>query len=68
MTNLFSALHIILHHEHSEKAIIIKIMKQEEITKTKLFKFFIPIVIVWAIINIFKAGYATGQWLHTITH
>jgi hypothetical protein len=53
--------------QNSEKAII-KIMKQEEITKSKFFRIFIPIIIVCGVISIFKAGYATGQWLFTITH
>lgn len=41
-------------------------MTKEQITKTKLFKFFLPIFIVACIIKIFSAGYASGQWLYQL--
>lgn len=43
-------------------------MTTEQITKTKLFKFFLPIFIVACLIKIFSAGYVSGQWLYQLLH
>lgn len=43
-------------------------MTTEQITKTKLFKVFLPIFIVACLIKICSAGYATGQWLYQLLH
>jgi hypothetical protein len=63
LTNQFRDYFILLFYY--QKAIFMNI---EEIKKTKFFKFSLPIFIAWAVISIFKAGYATGQWLFEITH
>ena len=31
-------------------------------------KIMIPLIIVWGVITIFKAGYVFGVWLFNITH
>ncbi|MFZ6001395.1 MAG: hypothetical protein ACOYW3_12870 [Bacteroidota bacterium] len=31
-------------------------------------KIFIPLLVVWGIITIFKAGYAVGVWLYAVLH
>jgi hypothetical protein len=43
-------------------------MKKEELKQLKMLKVMVPILIIGGAIAIFKAGYATGQWLFVITH
>jgi len=40
--------------------------KQEEFMQSKTFKVLVGISIVYSTIAIFKAGYATGQWLFVV--
>lgn len=44
------------------------IMKKQELQQLKMLQFMTPILIIGGAIAIFKAGYATGQWLFAITH
>ncbi|GAB3524557.1 hypothetical protein GCM10027442_52600 [Emticicia fontis] len=43
-------------------------MKKQELQQLKMLKVMTPILIIGGAIAIFKAGYATGQWLYAITH
>ncbi|WP_337041434.1 hypothetical protein [Emticicia sp. 17c] len=43
-------------------------MKKQEFFESKFFKFLLTLSIIVSIISIFRAGYATGQWLFAILH
>lgn len=41
-------------------------MKADEMCKERMLKILAPLVIFWAALYIFRAGYETGQWLHQV--
>jgi nitrate reductase NapE component len=43
-------------------------MKKEDLVKSKVIKFLIPLVIIWGVITIFKGGFNFGQWLYVLLH
>jgi hypothetical protein len=43
-------------------------MKKEDLLKSKVIKFLIPLVIIGGVITIFKSGYHFGQWMYILLH
>jgi len=43
-------------------------MKKEELAQLRFLKIMLPLLIIGGAIVIFKAGYASGQWLFAILH
>ncbi len=43
-------------------------MKKDDLLKSKVLKFLIPLVIICGVITIFKGGFNFGQWLYILLH